>query len=327
METWIGYNRSHAGATTTDETPGPARRPVRGPSAHSVLNRNKNPKLPFHWTLNPYRGCEFGCRYCYARTTHEYLDVAGEDFERRIFVKQGAAEILRATLRPGLLAGKAVAIGTATDPYQAAEIRYGVTRSLLEVLAQAPDLTLAITTKSPLVVRDIDLLTEIGRRRPVRVNMTITTLDAGLAREIEHRAPSPRRRLEAVRQLSEAGVETALFCCPILPGLTDEERALRALLRAAHSAGAAFAVGSLLHLEDVPKRVWFRWLERRYPELVARYRRTYAEDRYGTRDERERVHGLFARLANEVGFPAWMPVSSREKEFVGRTVGEQARLF
>ena len=295
--------------------------------AHSVLNRNKNSKLPFYWTLNPYRGCEFGCRYCYARTTHEYLDVAGEEFERRIFVKQGAANVLRETLRPGLLAGKAVAIGTATDPYQAAEVRYGITRSLLEVLAKAPDLTLAITTKSPLVVRDIDLLTEIGRRRPVRVNITVTTLDGRLAREIEHRAPSPRRRLDAIRALSAAGIETALFCCPILPGLTDDERSLRGLLHAAKDAGATFAVGSLLHLEDVPKRVFLRWLEARHPELVARYRGMYAEDRYGTREERERVLALFPRLARDAGFPDWTPVSSREPEFVGRTAGEQMRMF
>ena len=145
--------------------------------SRTILSRNSNPDLPFYWTINPYRGCEFGCRYCYARYTHEFFDRSVDEFERLIFVKREAGRVLRDTLRPGQLSGRTVAIGTATDPYQAAEVHFGITREVLETLAQAPDLILEITTKSPLILRDLDLLREISQTRPVRVHISLTTID------------------------------------------------------------------------------------------------------------------------------------------------------
>src|SRR5450631_2961127 len=164
--------------------------------ARSILNRTK-PKMPFQWTINPYRGCEFGCKYCYARYTHEFMEMDAFDFEDRIYAKSAAAHLLRQEL--GRTDRKDhIAIGTATDPYQPAERRFGRTRAILEVFARDRGRRLGITTKSELVVRDLDLLLEIARSNVLAVNITITTLDENLARAFEPRAPRPELRLNAV---------------------------------------------------------------------------------------------------------------------------------
>jgi DNA repair photolyase len=245
----------------------------------SILNENPNPNLPFRWTVNPYRGCEFGCGYCHARYTHTFLDEAGHgDFERRIYVKLSAARVLRGELRPERLRGKEIAIGTATDPYQPAELQFGVTRSLLEVLVGCPELELSITTKSPLIRRDLDLLRRIAETRRLRVNITLTTLQPGLARLLERRAPPPRRRLDTIRQLSEAGVETTVFVMPILPEITDHPDDLDRLLRAARNAGAIEAHGNLVHLGAIAMRTFRPLLQRHFPGLVGRYERLCGGD-------------------------------------------------
>ena len=193
--------------------------------ARSILNRTK-PNMPFQWTINPYRGCEFGCKYCYARYTHEFMEMAPEDFEDKIYAKAAARHLLRQEL--GRIDRKdGIAIGTATDPYQPAERRYGRTRAILEVFARERGRRLAITTKSDLVARDVDLLREIARANILGVNMTVTTLDEKLARALEPRAPRPELRLQAVRRLRAAGICVAVFPNPIMPGLTDSEKVAR----------------------------------------------------------------------------------------------------
>ena len=190
--------------------------------ARSILNRTQ-PNMPFRWTINPYRGCEFGCKYCYARYTHEFMGMEdGREFESRIYAKAAAPEILRRELRR-IDRNEAIAIGTATDPYQPAERRFGKTRALLEVFAADKGWRLSITTKSDLVKRDLQLLREVARRNVLSINITVTTLNRRLARMMEPGAPRPDLRLEAVRALAEGGLCTGVFPNPILPMITDSE--------------------------------------------------------------------------------------------------------
>ncbi|HEY4580377.1 MAG TPA: radical SAM protein, partial [Candidatus Acidoferrales bacterium] len=174
----------------------------------SILNRCDSGRVPFAWTVNPYRGCEFGCRYCYARYTHEFMDLPGSDFEKKIFVKQNAAAIFNRDIdqHAASLTAESVAIGTATDPYQPAEREFGVTRALLERLAERSGISLSITTKSNLITRDLDLLRRIAEKNDLSINITVTTLRPRLARLLEPRAPRPDLRLAALRTLREAGI-------------------------------------------------------------------------------------------------------------------------
>src|SRR5271166_5238367 len=189
--------------------------------ARSLLNRCTSSRVPFKWTINPYRGCEFACKYCYARYTHEFMEMReGVDFERKIYVKQQAAWLLRRDLKK-VKRGEQIALGTATDPYQPAEKRYEVTRGILEELAMHQGLELGIVTKSDLIVRDIDVLRRVAEHNSLYVNLTITTLETNLARILEPRAPRPDLRMEAVRQLSAGGVSVGVICAPVLPGITD----------------------------------------------------------------------------------------------------------
>lgn len=280
----------------------------------TLLNANRNPGLPFAWTINPYRGCEFACRYCYARATHSYLQHGPEDFEKRIYVKKNAAEVLARTLPPEVLGGEPIAIGTATDPYQGAERHFRITRAVLGVLAKLPGLDVSITTKSPLVLRDLDLLQRIAAQGRLRVNVSMTTLRPGLARILEPRAPRPPRRLETIARLSQAGIETALFCMPILPGITDGWHELAPLLRAARDAGARQAFGGTLHLEEEIRPVFLPMLRRHFPQLSHHYEELYAHGRYAPRREQERIHRLFERVRAEVGFLEAAPPTAEPGE-------------
>src|SRR2546421_3217769 len=186
----------------------------------SLLNRCTVARMPFTWTINPYRGCEFACKYCYARYTHEFMEMRdGVDFEQKIYVKQHAADLLRQELRR-VKPGEEIAIGTATDPYQPAERRFEVTRIILEEFARHEGLELGIVTKSNLVLRDIDLLQQISRKNDISVHVTITTLNVDLARILEPRAPRPDLRLEAVRRLNQAGINAGVSCSPVIPEIT-----------------------------------------------------------------------------------------------------------
>lgn len=262
--------------------------------SRSLLNRTK-PGMPFTWTVNPYRGCEFGCKYCYARYTHEFMELEPNAFEDRIYAKANVAAILKRELRK-TRESEGIAIGTATDPYQPAERRFGLTRSILEVLSRERGRAISVTTKSDLVVRDLDLLSAIGERNTLNINMTITTLNTKLARMLEPRAPRPDLRLKAVHQLSKAGISVGVFPNPILPLITDREASLDALAKAAKDAGARYFGGGVLFLMPSAQKVFFPFLADKFPHLLRRYEERYRDNAYlkGAYREtiRERVHAI-----------------------------------
>jgi DNA repair photolyase len=229
--------------------------------------------MPFTWTINPYRGCEIGCTYCYARYTHAYLGLDDPGaFEREIFVKVGAGASVARALVPEHFAGAQIAIGTATDPYQPAERRYRVTRGILEKLAAFSGLTLSLTTKSPLVLDDLDLLARIASRSRLSVYMSLISLDPGLIRMLEPKAATPQARLDAVRALSERGIRTGVFIMPVIPGINDDRRALAALKAAALEAGAASVHTQRMRLRRATWPVFADMLRRHFPRLADGFR-------------------------------------------------------
>jgi DNA repair photolyase len=241
--------------------------------ARSILNRTK-PGMPFEWTINPYRGCEFGCKYCYARDTHEYMEQPANVFEDRIYAKAGAAGLLTRDLRKAA-DWEAIAIGTATDPYQPAERRYRRTREMLQVLARGKGRRVFITTKSDLVARDVDVICELATHNTIQINITVTTMDAKLARIMEPRAPRPDLRIKAVGTLSEAGIAVGVYASPVLPLINDSERSLSAVAKAAKDAGARYFGGNVLFLKPASREVFFIFLQENYPHLVSRYRERF----------------------------------------------------
>ena len=260
--------------------------------------------MPFGWTINPYRGCQMGCLYCYARYTHGFLGHSDPaEFERTIYVKQADDRLIMESLLRAKASGDEVAIGTATDPYQPAEARYRVTRRLLEVSRQVPGLRLGITTKSPLVTRDLDLLAEIARGSSLWVNFSIITLDADLARNLEPQAPRPDLRLKAMAALSRAGIATRLFVMPILPGLTDGDMSLRELFEAATDAGCREARWNVLFLRQGTRELFLKLIREEFPWRVERYRALYARSAYVSQEYRDQVGRRIAAHAEAVGIP------------------------
>ena len=245
--------------------------------SRALLNRCTSARMPFTWTINPYRGCEFACKYCYARYTHEFMEMRdGVDFERKIYVKQQAAWLLRQELKK-VKRGEQIAIGTATDPYQPAEKRYQVTLGILEELALHRGLEIGIVTKSDLIVRDVAMLKRVAEHNSLFVNITVTTMDTNLARILEPRAPRPDLRMEAVRELNSAGVNAGVICAPVLPGLTDSPAALDALVRATKLAGGKYIYANPLFLKPCSANVFLPFLEKEFPRLVQDYRKRFAD--------------------------------------------------
>ena len=272
-------------------------------STREILNRSGNKRLPFVWTINPYRGCEFACSYCYARYTHSFFDLhRWEDFEEKIFVKRGAARSLRRRLRRAALANEPIAFGTATDPYQPAEHHYRVTRSLLEELLQVRGLQFSITTKSPIILRDLELLRELKKLHRLRVNVTITCLDAPLARKVEGHAPTPAARMRPAAKLLRAGIDTAIFCMPVMPHINSNAAILRPLFEAAHRAGINNIVPNALYLRREIREPFFGWLESEFPELGQRYRQLYGGRSYLPRGEQEKLLAGFRKLKAQFSF-------------------------
>ena len=231
--------------------------------------------MPFEWTINPYRGCEFGCKYCYARYTHEFMELRDPvQFETQIYAKQWSEPAFRGELAK-IPRAKSIAIGTATDPYQPAERRFGVTRKILEVFAGERGRSISLTTKSDAVARDRDLFVEIARHNGLSVNMTVTTMDEDLARLLEPFAPRPSLRLAAVRALAEAGICCHVFCAPVMPLLTDSERSIDRVAQAASEAGACWLMGNPLFLKPCSRQVFLPFIEERFPQLARRYRERY----------------------------------------------------
>ncbi len=272
--------------------------------ARSILNRCSSDRMPFPWTINPSRGCEFGCRYCYARYTHEYMGLTDpDDFENKIYAKRDAARTLLRELTPERLAGKTIALGTATDPYQPAESRFRITRGLLEVLARTDGVRLSITTKGYLITRDIDLLQRITARGSLHVNITVTTVDAALARLLEFRAPTPEKRLTALRTLREANIRAGVNIAPVLPDITDTRENLSAVIAAARDAGATHVFANTLFLKDSTRERFLTFLREHFPHLVARYVRRYARSAFVERPYKDRLMRLMDELKREHGLP------------------------
>jgi len=263
----------------------------------SLLNRCvSNRNLPFTWTINPYRGCEFACKYCYARYTHEFMEMRdGLDFERKIYVKQHAAALLRHDLRR-VEPDEAIALGTATDPYQPAERRYEVTRSILEEFAKHRGYELGIVTKSNLIVRDLELMKEVARSNHLSVHITVTTLNVDLARILEPRAPRPDLRLDAVRAISQAGLRVGISCCPVIPGITDSPEDVEAVIAAAAEAGADFAFANPLFLKPCSAAVFLPFLEQNFPHLAESYRQRYRDRAFLPPAYAKRLSELVKRL-------------------------------
>jgi len=267
----------------------------------SILNHCDSERVPFRWTINPYRGCEFGCKYCYARYTHEYMELDGGEFESKIFVKQDAGALMERELAAENTRGEHIALGTATDPYQPAEREFGATRAILEKMAAREGLILEITTKSNQIVRDIDLLRRIAERSTVRVNMSVACMRTRLARLLEPRAPRPDLRLEAVSRLRDAGIEVGVNAMPILPGLTDGEEDLDQLVRAVSASRALWIAGGVLFLMPSSLKQFLPFLGQKFPKLLLRYQEWYGRGGYAPERYRKEIAARFEKLRHKYG--------------------------
>ena len=271
----------------------------------SILNRCANPRMPFRWTINPYRGCEVGCHYCYAAYTHKYLGIEDpSQFDSLIFSKERVKPVLRRDLEKG--PEGPIAIGTGTDPYQPAERRYETTRGILEVFAERSGHSIGICTKSDLVLRDIDLLGKIAGRNDLHVTLTVTTMDDALARLLEPRSVRPDRRIEVVRNLRWRGVTAGVFTSPVLPLLTETSEMLERVAEAAKRADACYWSANPLFLTSATRERMMPFLEAQFPHLAARYKAHYGRGTYvspgyrewlATKVDQIRVkHGLAGRI-------------------------------
>ena len=274
--------------------------------ARSVLNRvPRASRMPFRWTINPYRGCTHACVYCFARPTHRYLDFdAGRDFEREIVVKVNAPEVLRAELARPSWKGERVALGTNTDPYQWVEGRYRLMEGIWAALRDAADGAgnpCSVLTKSPLLLRDLPLMLEIARRTQISANLSIPTLDERAWRATEPHTPNPRARLEAVAELNRAGIPTGVLIAPLMPGINDSPHQVERLLAQVAEAGATSVGGVALHLRGEVRDVFMGWLQTQRPDLAERYEQLYSRGAYAPREERDRLAGLARSARNPLG--------------------------
>jgi DNA repair photolyase len=277
----------------------------RAIQVRSILNHSASKRgLSFGKSINPYRGCEFGCRYCYARYTHEFMELRDPAlFERLIYVKQNAAWLLRQELRK-LRHGEQIAMGTATDPYQPIERRMRVTRSLLEVMAECRGLNLGIVTKSTLILRDMDLLQKFAARNQLSIHVSITTPDTKLARILEPRAPRPDLRFKTVLALRRAGLRAGILCCPIMPGINDTPAALDAMAKRAKAAQASFLAANPLFLKPCSKATFLAFVHQNFPALESSYEKRYEDKAFASRAYQKRVSDLLAVVARKYGLGA-----------------------
>ncbi len=275
----------------------------------TLLNRIDIPSFPFQWTLNPYRGCRHACRYCYARPTHEFFGLdAGREFEQRVFAKVNAPEVLRQELRRPKWKNEAIAIGTASDPYEPAEMEYRLTRRILQVLCefQTPA---SITTKGVLVRRDVDVLRELARVADVRVNFSVGSIDEGVWKLTEPGAPSPLARLEAMQYLVENGVNAGVMMAPLLPGISDSTESIYDVAEAAAAHGARFIGANVLFLKPGSKEWFMPMLKETYPHLAPGYAKMYAKT-YAPRDYTSSVMRVVEQARRSVGLASMEPTKS-----------------
>jgi DNA repair photolyase len=276
-----------------------------------LLNRCTSERAPFEWTINPYRGCEFGCKYCYARYTHEFMEYRDpSSFEQLIFSKSWNAAGFRRELR-SVKPEHWIALGTATDPYQPAERRFGMTRRVLETFQSLSGFNLGITTKSDLVARDSDLLARISKRNNIRVTLTITTADTELARLLEPMAPRPQLRFEAVHRLAEAGVRCGVTVSPVMPGINDSRASFAAIAQAARDAGAHYFMGHVVFLQPCATAVFFPFLDQHFPALAAAYRRHFRKSAFIRGEYPERIQERIREVRKDFGLESsnhWQPI-------------------
>ena len=269
--------------------------------AKSVINHVPGRFLPFAWTINPYRGCTHSCSYCFARVTHTYMDMnAGRDFESKIVVKVNAPEVLRRQLARKTWKGEHIAMGTATDPYQRAEGRYRLMPGIIGALIDYRN-PFSILTKGTLILRDLDLLVDAAGVTDVGTALSIGTLDEESWRRSEPGTPHPRKRMEAVAALNDAGIPCGVMVAPILPGITDDRAKLRDVVRASIDAGATHVSPILLHLRPVVKEEYLAWLRDEFPDLLPRYEQMYAKSAYGPVAARKAATGTVHELVGEAG--------------------------
>ena len=267
-------------------------------------------RVPFRYTINAYRGCSHGCVYCFARPTHEYLGLGmGEDFDRKLVVKVNAVERLRADLASRRWAGDHIAMGTNTDPYQRCEGKYHLTRGIVGVLGEAAN-PFSILTKSTLILRDLDVLKAAASRAEVRANFSIGTLDEEVWKATEPGTPHPRRRVEAVARLNQAGIPCGVLVAPVLPGISDSPEQLEAVVKACAEAGAVSISAISLHLRPGVRDHFMDWLARNRPELVGDYSRRYRRA-YLPSKEQEAVSALVQQLVNQARGRYSLPSGSR----------------
>lgn len=268
------------------------------------LNRCHSDRVPFQWTINPYRGCEFGCKYCYARYTHEFLERRDPAaFETEIYAKDWDAAGFREELR-SVKPGHVIGLGTATDPYQPAERKFGRTRQALEAMSDLRGATVFVTTKSNLVSRDSALFLSLARHNEVHVTVTITTLNRELARLTEPYAPRPDLRLKAVAELAEAGVPVGVIASPVLPLITDSEANLLAVAKAAKAAGANQFGAHVLFLQPSAQRVFFPFLAEKFPEHLRRYEKSFHDGAYLKGAYPQRIRDLVTSVRQQAGIAA-----------------------
>ena len=268
----------------------------------SILNYCDTYRMPATFTINPYRGCEFGCAYCYARYTHEFMELDWEEFEKKIYVKSRAAAVLLRTLDSERIGGRHIALGTATDPYQPAESRFKVTQELLRVFSKMEGLSLSITTKSSLLRRDIPLLQEIAGKNTLRVNISLISLDEELLSDLEPKASRAAARLEALRQVTQAGIRAGILLMPVLPGLTDSPQSLESVVRAARLNGAHYLFCNVVFLRESSRKVFYEFLFRNRPQLYRSYRKFYQGRVHAPGDYQTEIKAVVERLKEKYGF-------------------------
>jgi DNA repair photolyase len=304
--------------------------------AKSILNRvPEASQVPFRWTINPFRGCTHSCVYCFARPTHKYLDFnAGRDFEREIVVKVNAPELLRVELARPSWKHEHVALGTNTDPYQWVEGRYKLMPGIWEAMRDARN-PCSVLTKSPLLLRDLPLMQQIAERTEFGAALSVPTVDEKAWRATEPRSPNPRARLEAVAQLTRAGIRTGVLVAPLMPGINDAPEQIAPILELASEAGAAYVTGVALHLRGDVRSLVFEWLRDNRPDLVPLYKRLYRRGAYMPAEERRRLaelvkgrdlppgHRMRGRIREDRAADADESATSEHRD----SASDQGRLF
>jgi DNA repair photolyase len=284
--------------------------------AKSALNKvPAASRMPFRWTINPYRGCSHACEFCFARPTHTYLDFnARRDFEREIVVKVNVPEVLRVELQRPSWKHEHVALGTNTDPYQWVESKYKLMPEIWRALGDSGT-PCSVLTKSPLLLRDKELFVELAEKVGFSANLSVPTLEEKAWRATEPHTPHPKARIEAVKELNRIGVPTGVLIAPLMPGINDSPEQVERIVELCEEAGATHIGGIALHLRGEVRDIWFDWLRAKRPDLVERYEELYRRGAYATQQERDRLGALVRRRRSDSGAFSRGRLAPAESEF------------